>query len=84
VFVLILEIVEAALSIWSSELKQKYIDQVALLKQEYYAETNKLPADRSDAVLDNLEFQLRIAASSLASSILGKPQSADIYQGTGV
>lgn len=77
-FTLILEIVEAALSIWDSTLKQKYIDQVAQLKTDYYAETNKPPAQRSDAVLDNLEFALRIATASLASSILTQQKPKDI------
>lgn len=68
-FVLILEIVEAALSIWSSELKQKYIDQVASLKTQYFAETNKPVGQRDESLLDTLEFQLKVATQSLAAQI---------------
>lgn len=65
----LLGIVEAALSIWSSKLKQKYIDKVETLKREYHAEINKPVAERSDAVLDNLEFELRITSASLAADL---------------
>lgn len=68
-FAAILGIIEAALSIWASKLRQKYIDKVESVKRAYYVEMNKPPADRSDAVLDNLEFELRITAASLAADI---------------
>lgn len=68
-FLAILGIVEAALSIWASKLRQKYIDKVESIKRAYYAEMNKPAVDRSDAVLDNLLFELRITAASLAADI---------------
>lgn len=68
-FLAILGIVEAALSIWQSKLRQKYIDKVEQIKRDYYAEVNKPLAERSDAVLDNLEFELRITTSSLAADL---------------
>lgn len=71
-FALILGIVEAALSIWSSKLKQKYIDKVENLKRDYYAEINKPREQQSDAVLDNLEFELRLATASLAADMRSK------------
>ncbi len=68
----ILGIVEAALSIWASKLRQKYIDKVEQLKRDYYAELNKPAEVRSDAALDNLEFELRITTASLAADIRAK------------
>jgi hypothetical protein len=65
----LLGIIEAALSIWESKLRQKYIDKVEELKRDYYVESNKPIAERSDAVLDNLEAELRITAASLAADI---------------
>lgn len=69
IFGAILGIVEAALSIWASKLRQKYIDKVETLKRAYYAEINKPREEQSDAVLDNLEFELRITSASLAADI---------------
>lgn len=71
-FSAILGIVESALSIWASKLKQKYIDKVESLKRAYYAEINKPESERSDAVLDNLEFELRITTASLAADMRQK------------
>lgn len=68
----ILGIVEAALSIWSSKLRQKYVDKVESLKRAYYAEINKPDGERSDAALDNIEFELRITTASLTADIKAK------------
>lgn len=68
-FNIILGIVEAALSIWASKLRQKYIDKVEQIKRDYYAEINKPENERSDAVLDNLEFELRITTASLTNDL---------------
>lgn len=65
----ILGIVEAALSIWQSKLRQKYIDKVEGLKRAYYAEINKPPTEQSMAALDNLEFELRITIASLTADM---------------
>lgn len=65
----ILGIVEAVLSIWDSKLKTKYIDKVQSLKKAYYEEWNKPVEERSDAVLDNIEFELRITVDSLTAQI---------------
>lgn len=69
IFGSILGIVEAALSIWASKLRQKYIDKVETIKRAYYEESNKPAEERSDAVLDNLEFELRLVTASLAADI---------------
>lgn len=68
----ILGIVEAALSIWDSKLKQKYIDKVERLKRDYYEEINRPLSERSDAVMDNLEFELKITTASLAADMRAK------------
>jgi chorismate mutase len=71
-FIAILGIVEAALSIWASKLRQKYIDRVGEIKRAYDEEYNKPDSERSDAVLDNLERELCIAAEELAAEIRAK------------
>lgn len=58
----------AGLSLWESKEKNKYIDRLEKAKREYREEFNKAPADRSDAVLDNLEFELRIITDSFAAA----------------
>lgn len=68
-FAALLSVLGAALSIWSDKEKHKYIDQLIKLKEEYYAEYNKPEASRSDATLDNLEFQLRLLGHAFAASV---------------
>ena len=46
------------LSLWKDAEATKYIDKLNDLRRDYYEESNKDPALRSDAVLDNLEFEL--------------------------
>jgi hypothetical protein len=69
IFGAILGIVQAALSIWASKLRQKYVDKVESITRAYYAEMNKPESERSDAVLDNLQFELIITSRSLAADI---------------
>lgn len=58
---------EAGLSLWTSKESRKYIDKVIKLRKEYYEEDNK---DRPDmALLDNLEFELRLVSESFGSQI---------------
>lgn len=59
----------AGLSLWESKEKRKYVDRVIELKRAHYEEYNKDPAHRSDAVLDNLEHELRIVAIGFAASV---------------
>lgn len=66
----------AGLSIWDHKEKTKYIDQLAKLQKDYYAEYNKTLSDRNDAILDGLEFQLRILSNSFAASV-GKSDAAN-------
>ncbi len=62
----------AGLSIWEHKEKFKYVDQLLKLKKEYYAEDNKAPSERDDAVLDNLYFQLCLLSDSFAASVVPK------------
>lgn len=62
----------AAFSIWEHKEKNKYRDKLLSLQREYYAEINKPLEARSDAVLDALEFELRILGRSFASSVTGE------------
>jgi len=62
-------IIEALLSIWEHKEKDKYNAKVKQLKADYYAEINKPDDKRSDAVLDNLLFELRITADALAAQV---------------
>lgn len=59
-FTLILSLLNVGLQLWLSKEKTKYIDQKLAIEKQYYEEINKPLEQRSDAVLDNLEFQLKI------------------------
>lgn len=45
------------------------MNMVMDLERRYYEEYNKPLERRSDAVLDNLEFQLRVAGLGFAASV---------------
>lgn len=68
-FAALLGIAEALLSIWAHKEKDKYNAKLKQLRADYYAEINKPDDKRSDAVLDNLEFELRITADALAAQV---------------
>lgn len=65
---LFLKVFAAGLELWDDKEKHKYIDRLLELKKEYYNEFNKPDDQRSDAVLDNITFELRILGDSFASS----------------
>ena len=69
-FATLLQIIEAALTIWVSKEKRKYIDEKLAIQKAYYEEQNKPPELRNDAVLDGLEFRLRILTSALAADMM--------------
>jgi hypothetical protein len=65
----LLVVLGAGLQLWLSKEKTKYVDKLISLKKDYYEESNK-PFDlRSDAVLDNLEFELRILGTAFAANV---------------
>ena len=68
----ILAILEKGLGIWELKLQRKYIEKLNSIKREYYEELKKPIGSRSDAVLDNLEFELRITVAAIASDIEAK------------
>lgn len=65
----------AGLSLWNTKEQRRYVDQLIAIQKEYRAEDNKDPALRSDAVLDDCEFRLRLLAIAFASEA-GKPNPA--------
>lgn len=75
-FDLILSLLNTGLQLWLSKEKTKYIDQLMQLQKDYYAEYNKPLADRSDAILDNLCFQLHVIAAAFVTSA-GTPNPAN-------
>ena len=66
-FILILQLLEVGLQLWLSKEKTKYIDRKMDLQRRYYEEMAKPQADRSDVVLDNLEFELKILSIAFMS-----------------
>lgn len=71
-FTLILGILEAGLSLWESKEKRKYVDELIAIKKDYYAEINKPSTERSDAVLDSLEFRVRVLGIAFAAGVGGE------------
>jgi len=63
---------KSGLSLWESTESRKYIDKVIRLEREYYEEDNKQRPDM--AVLDNIEFELRLVCESFSSKV-GKQNS---------
>lgn len=62
-------VLNAGLSLWLSKEKTKYVDKLISLRKDFYEEYKK-PADRrSDAVLDDIEFQLRILSIAFSSTV---------------
>jgi len=53
--------------LWASKEARKYIDRLMELQKAYYEEDNKPDGQRSRAVLDNLEFELRVLAIAFAA-----------------
>lgn len=56
---------EAGLKLWGTEEANKYLDEVAELKKEWYYEYNKTEHD--NALLDNIERELRIICEAFSS-----------------
>jgi hypothetical protein len=62
-------ILGAALSIWDSKEKTKYIDRLIDLKTRYRKEANKPENIRDNAVLDNLRFDIKLLCDSAAARL---------------
>jgi len=59
----------AGLSLWESKEKTKYQDKLMNLRRDYREEFNKPVGERSNAVLDNLKFELCLLGNSFSSSV---------------
>lgn len=68
-FLVILELIKVALDLWASKEKRKYIDEMLSIQKDYYEETAKPDNQRSDAVLDSLEFRAKILAQAIIKDI---------------
>jgi len=68
----IIQLVDVILDIVKIKIERKYIDQYLELKRAWYEETNKADAVRSDAVLDNLKFELRVVSEAIAADARAK------------
>lgn len=65
----ILGILYAGLSLWKSLESRKYIDRLMSLKKDYYEEMSKPIEERSDAVLDDILFQLCLLGAGFSAAI---------------
>lgn len=68
-FLALLETLTAGLSLWEHKDRNKYIDAIKNLKEQWYEEYKKDPADRNHNVLDNLDVELRILCAAFASAV---------------
>ena len=59
----------AGLSLWNSKEANKYRDKEMELRTAYYNEYNKSPELRSDAVLDNIYFELCNLAAGFSAAV---------------
>lgn len=68
----LLTVLSAALQIWASKEKTKYIDELTSLERQYREENNKPLHLRDDARIDDLEFKLRQLARNFAATATRK------------
>ncbi len=61
----VFKVLAAGLSLWEHKDRYKYINELKTLKESYYEEYNQEISD--DAVLDNIEFKLRVLCESFGS-----------------
>lgn len=59
----------AGLSLWASKEKTKYIDRLERAKRAWDEEYKKPIDQRSDAVLDDIRFDLKILTASFSDSV---------------
>jgi len=62
-------VLDSALSIWAHKEKNKYRDRLIDLKRRHREESAKPDNERSDAVLDNIRFELETLALAFAGSV---------------
>lgn len=69
-FETLLQVLLAGLHLWSDKEKTKYVDRLMSLKKEYREEINKPYDQRNDAVIDDLEFQLRVLSAAFVAGTI--------------
>lgn len=74
-FEALLTVLGAGLSIWEHKEKTKYVDKLMSLRRQYKDEMNKSESNRSDAVLDNLEFELNNLALAFSAQVVNAKSS---------
>ena len=65
----IFKLLSSVFTIWEHKQKNKYRDKYMQLQRDYYEESKK--DQPSDAVLDNIEFELHVLVNSVGSEIKG-------------
>lgn len=65
----LISLLSAGLTLWSDKEKNKYIDKLIELKKKYYEESNKPEAERDDAVMDNILWELKVLSDNFVSSV---------------
>jgi hypothetical protein len=65
----IFKLLGSIFTIWEHKQKNKYKEKFMKLERQYYEETKK--DQPSDAVLDNIEFELHLLATCVDSEIKG-------------
>lgn len=61
----IIALLKTGLSIWQSKESRKYLDKVISLEKDWYEAYNA--EDRNNALLDNIEFELRVLSRAFCS-----------------
>lgn len=69
----IISLLSTGLTLWNNIEKNKYTDKLLELKTKYYEEENKPEDQRSDAVMDNIIFELKILSDSFITSVNQTP-----------
>lgn len=72
----IISLLSTGLTLWNNIEKNKYTDKLMELKTKYYEEANKPEDQRSDAVMDNLMFELKVLSDSFVTSVNSTPGQA--------
>ena len=67
-FTTLMQTLLVGLQLWQHKEANKYHDRAMSLKRRYRDEFNKPEGERSDAVIDDLEFELRILADSFSAA----------------
>lgn len=70
----LMDVLKSAFALLEIHERDKYHSDLLDLERQYHEETNKDPSVRSDAVLDELESQLRILADSF-TALASKPNA---------